>query len=133
MSDLIDAARKAREHAYAPYSKYKVGAAVRSSDGQVFAGCNVENVSYPLGVCAERNAVATMILQGVRDIEEVAVVTRDGGTPCGGCLQVLIEFSPDPTRVIVHTVAEDGSETAYRLSDLIPHGFRSADVDRTER
>jgi cytidine deaminase len=144
MSDLIEAACEARKMAYAPYSNYNVGAAVRGVDGRIWSGCNVENVSYPLSVCAERNAVAQMVRDGCKDILEVAVVTKDGGTPCGGCLQVLLEFSPNPASVRVHAVSElsagggggikdERQVTSYSLLELIPHGFRSNAVPRTER
>jgi cytidine deaminase len=133
MPDLVQAAREARERAYAPYSKYKVGAAIRGVDGRTWSGCNVENLSFPLSVCAERNAVAAMVRDGGTEITEVAVITKDGGTPCGGCLQVLLEFSPNPAQVKIRSLAEDGSERSYTLAELIPHGFRSAEVNRTER
>jgi cytidine deaminase len=133
MSDLVDAAREARKHAYAPYSDYPVGAAIRDADGRTWTGCNVENVSYPLSVCAERNAVARMVCEGGRDIAEVAVVTRDGGAPCGGCLQVLMEFAKEPSKVLVHALAETGEKSSYTLAELMPHAFRSAKVNRTER
>lgn len=129
MIDLIQAAREAREAAYAPYSGYKVGAAVRDGSGMVSSGCNVENASYPLGCCAERNAIAQMVRAGGRNVLEIAVVTRDGATPCGGCLQVLLEFSPDPGQVWVHTVPDDGEVITYTLAELIPHGFRSSPAE----
>jgi cytidine deaminase len=132
MPDLIQAAREVREHAYAPYSAYKVGAAILDTAGRVWVGCNLENVSYPLCVCAERNAVAQMIGSGGGDIAEVAVVTKDGGFPCGGCLQVLLEFSPDPSLVKVSAVAESGEARTHTLHELLPHGFRSPYVSRTE-
>ncbi|HWA83106.1 MAG TPA: cytidine deaminase [Fimbriimonadaceae bacterium] len=133
MPDVIDAAREARENAYAPYSGYRVGAAVLDTQGRVWSGCNVENVSYPLGMCAERNAVFAMIRGGGSNISQIAVVTRDGATPCGGCLQVLLEFALDPTQVNVHTVPESGAAATYTLAELIPHGFRSSLAPRTER
>lgn len=133
MTDLLQSAREARETAYAPYSNYKVGAAVRDESGRVSSGCNVENVSYPVGSCAERNAIAQMVREGGRNILEIAVVTRDGATPCGGCLQVLLEFSPDPDQVWVHTVPDSGDVITYTLAELIPHGFRSSLAGRTER
>lgn len=133
MPDLIQAAREAREQAYAPYSNYKVGAAIKGADSKVWTGCNVENISFPLSVCAERNAVAAMVRDGGREISEVVVVTKDGGAPCGGCRQVLFEFSPNPQAVTVRCVAEDGGEHVYTLAELLPHGFRSSQVNRTER
>jgi len=125
MSDLIEAARQARENAHAPYSHYKVGAAIRTPAGRIWGGCNVENTSYPMSMCAERNAVAAMVLGGENQIDEIAVATRDGGTPCGGCLQVLLEFSHDPAETVVRLIAEDGAAAEYKLIELIPHGFRS--------
>lgn len=133
ISDLIEAATRARDHAYAPYSDYRVGAAVRDADGRIWAGCNVENASSPLGVCAERNAIASMVANGGRQISEIVVVTKDGATPCGGCLQVLLEFSADPAETRVRTVADGGRATDYRLIELIPHGFRPTGIKRTER
>ena len=133
MSDLIETARQAREMAYAPYSNYKVGAAIRGANGRIWSGCNVENVSFPLSVCAERNAVAQMVRDGCTEISEIAVITKDGGTPCGGCLQVLLEFSRDPSATRVHSVSESGDVKTYALSELIPHGFQSKLVPRTER
>jgi cytidine deaminase len=128
MSELLDAATEARERAYAPYSNYPVGAAIRASSGRVYRGCNVENLSYPLSVCAERNAVAEMVLHGDSEIREVMVRTRDGGTPCGGCLQVLLEFAPEPDQVRVRCQGDDGAMTTFALSELIPHGFRLKEV-----
>ena len=128
MQDLIDAAQEARERAHAPYSHYLVGAAIRASSGRIYRGCNVENISYPLSVCAERNAIAEMVVHGDTEIAEGLVRTRDGGTPCGGCLQVLLEFSPYPNQVDVHCVGDDGETKSYRLLELIPHGFHSNDV-----
>jgi cytidine deaminase len=133
MSDLADAARGAQAHAYAPYSNYPVGAAIRGSDGRIWTGCNVENISFPLSACAERNAVAAMLRDGVREIREVALVTQDGGTPCGGCRQVLLEFSPDPAQTRIHCYSASGMESSYTLAELVPHAFRSGDVNRTER
>lgn len=128
MSELIEAAEDARERAYAPYSKYPVGAAIRAGSGRVYRGCNVENLAYPLSVCAERNAVAEMVLHGDRTIVEVAVRTRDGGTPCGGCLQVLLEFAENPDQVSVCCEGDAGNRTTFTLLELIPHGFQSKDV-----
>lgn len=133
MSDLTDAAREARDRAHAPYSNYKVGAAVRASSGRIYRGCNVENISFPLSVCAERNAIAEMVLHGDREVAEVAVATADGGTPCGGCLQVLLEFTPPDAEVTVTCVSEDAVERSFDLQELMPQAFRSNAVPRTER
>lgn len=128
MSELIQAAEEARERAYAPYSNYPVGAAIRASSGRIYRGCNVENISYPLGVCAERNAIGEMIVHGDRQIIEVAVRTKDGGTPCGGCRQALLEFAVEAAAVEVHCVGDNGQVSTYRLADLIPNGFQSNEV-----
>jgi cytidine deaminase len=125
MDELIAAAALARRSAYAPYSGYSVGAAVRSGDGRVWTGSNVENVSYGLSVCAERAAIVKMVNDGINVLAEVAVVTRDGGTPCGMCLQTMLEFVPDPSNVRVHCVTEGGQRQEFMLEELIPHGFRA--------
>jgi len=120
---LMDAAREVRERAYAPYSKFKVGAALRSEDGQVFAGCNVENVAYPEGTCAEAGAIAAMVAAGERTIVEVVVVT-DGatpGTPCGGCRQRIREFAGPATWV--HSVSSTGVVVSTTVAELLPHSF----------
>lgn len=100
---LIDAARGARERAYAPASNFRVGAAVLAADGSVHAGCNVENASYGLTVCAERNAIGAAVLHGQTEVLAVAVVTdlADPARPCGACRQVLSEFGPDMDVVLV--------------------------------
>ncbi len=119
---LLTAARAARHHAYAPYSGYKVGAAVWCEDGRVFSGANVENASYGLSICAERVAIAHAVGEGVRRIEAMLVVTRDGGAPCGACRQVLTEFAEADTWV--WCFSEDGQEVReYRLSQLLPDAF----------
>jgi cytidine deaminase len=123
--DLVKAAVGARTNAYAPYSVYRVGAAVLGADGRIRSGCNVENVAFGLSLCAERSAVARMVGDGCLEVRAVAVATKDGGTPCGACLQTLLEFSPEPAAVEVVCVDEDGREATYRLDELIPHGFRT--------
>ena len=121
-SDLVEAAMKAKTNAYAPYSVYSVGAAVLADDGRIFAGCNVENASYGLTVCAERNAVAAMIFAGGDNIIAVAVVTKDGARPCGACLQVLAEFAASDG-VDVLCVDQGGKTESLKLTDLLPHAF----------
>ena len=125
MDELIAAAAKARGLAYAPYSNYAGGAAVRSADGRVWTGANMENVSYGLSLCAERAAIAKMVNAGATDLVAIAVFTRDGGTPCGMCLQTMLEFAPDPSNVKVICVAENGEKQEFFLEELIPHGFRA--------
>jgi cytidine deaminase len=128
---LIQLAALARQKAYAPYSGYQVGAALLDGAGNVWTGCNVENVSYGVSICAERTAVAKMVSEGCREVRAIAVATRDGGMPCGLCLQTLLEFAGDPSSVEVQTVSENGDIAKFVLSDLIPHGFRSSDFGRT--
>jgi cytidine deaminase len=125
MDELIAAALKARTLAYAPYSNYAVGAAVSSADGRIWIGANIENVSYGLSLCAERAAIAKMVNDGVTVLAAVAVVTRDGGTPCGMCLQTMLEFAPDPSNIRVTCTSEAGERQEFLLEELIPHGFRA--------
>lgn len=120
---IIDAATGARRHAYAPYSKFKVGVALLTRSGKIFVGCNVENVSFGLTICAERAALANAISQGGRDFEAIAIVvdSQDPAMPCGACRQVLAEFNPNMI-VIVSTVAGDAQQ--YQLSELLPRPTR---------
>jgi len=120
---LIDAARRARLNAHAPYSRYKVGAAVLSSDGRIYAGCNVENTSYGLTVCAERNAVAALVAAGGRNIVAVAVVadSKVPVSPCGACRQVIAEFGPH-AEIIMSNLK--GSVRKKTLSVLLPARFK---------
>jgi cytidine deaminase len=122
---LIEAAQKVRANAYAPYSVYSVGAAVLGADGNVYTGCNVENVSFGLCMCAERVAIGQMVSSGCRKIAEVAVATRDGGTPCGMCRQTLTEFTDEPERVMIWLVNDAGERDSFSLAELIPNSFRS--------
>ena len=121
---LLERAREARELAYAPYSDFPVGAALEAEDGSIHVGCNVENVSYPLGVCAERNAVTGAVVAGRRRFRTLALSFSgsDPGPPCGGCCQVLAEFAPD-LRVISEGVG--GSRVEWSLRDLLPEPFLS--------
>jgi cytidine deaminase len=121
--DLLQAALKARENAHAPYSGFKVGAAVRCPDGRVFAGCNVENVAYPQGTCAEAGAIAAMVAAGGTAIAE-ALVVADGPelvTPCGGCRQRLAEFARPATPVILADLA--GERGRSTVGQLLPGAF----------
>lgn len=124
MQDLIEAALAIREHAYVPYSRFKVGAAIRTHDGRVFAGCNVENAAYPQGTCAEAGAIAAMVGAGSSRIREVVVVGAGHlpVTPCGGCRQKLREFAGP--EVAVHMVNERGELVITRtVAALLPDSF----------
>lgn len=121
--ELFDAAVNAMERAYAPYSNFPVGAAVRSSSGVVYAGCNVENAAYPQGWCAEASAIAAMVSAGEREIVEVLTVCRSElvGTCCGGCRQKLREFAD--LSVPIYACGPDGIRATFTLDDLLPHSF----------
>jgi cytidine deaminase len=121
---LVAAARAVRRHAHAPYSRYLVGAAVRDEAGRLHVGCNVENASYGLTVCAERHAVGAAVAAGARAIRAVAVVTgsRPPGTPCGACRQVLAELGDARTRVLL--AGPSGAAAATTLGALLPRSFR---------
>ncbi len=120
---LKDAALKVRENAHAPYSNFKVGAAVLSGSGVVYSGCNVENVAYPEGTCAEAGAIAAMVAAGETELTEVYVVASSPRPvpPCGGCRQKLAEFGKADVVVTLATV--DGHETTTTIGDLLPGAF----------
>ncbi len=120
-NELIKAAMEAQGTAYAPYSKYLVGAALLTSSGKVYLGANVENAAYPDSICAERVAVFKAVTEGERSFQAIAVVTRDGGMPCGSCRQVLAEFAPNAQVLIANEKGElvrTGS-----VSELLPGAF----------
>ena len=121
--ELMAEAVKARRRAYAPYSHFPVGAALLARDGRVFHGCNVENASYGLAVCAERNAVWRAVSEGVKEFTAIAVTARDGrgAPPCGSCRQVLHEFAP---RAWVYWRDARGRILRKRLYELLPSAFR---------
>jgi len=120
---LIEAARQAQQQAYAPYYGYAVGGSVRTADGRLFTGCNIENASYGLSVCAERVAVFRAVADGARSIEAVAVVTQDGATPCGACRQVLMEFASKPEECVIWIATPDQIMARHTLSELLPNAF----------
>jgi cytidine deaminase len=122
-SELIRQAAEARRHAYAPYSDFPVGAALLGTSGRVYAGCNIENVSFGLTVCAERVALFKAVSEGERRFRAVAVVTSTGVTPCGACRQVLSEFAPDLEVIVAREGASDYQ--VHYLPDLLPYGFDS--------
>lgn len=129
MKDLIARSIEARTKAYAPYSRFEVGAAVKMS-GQVFEGANVENASYGLSICAERTAIFAAINAGARTLEAVAVCTNSSppSSPCGACRQVLLEFAPDPNAVTVVSVNPAGEQRSWTLAQLIPDGFNGREL-----
>jgi cytidine deaminase len=129
MSEVERRARAAQQRAYAPYSKFKVGAAV-TMNGHVYEGTNVENASYPLGVCAERNAIAAGVLAGAHVLSNVVVCTDASppSSPCGGCRQVLLEFAPDPAAVQVVAINPHGERRQWTLAELIPDGFSGKEL-----
>lgn len=131
MTDLLNAARDVREKAYAPYSNFKVGAAVRGADGVIYSGCNVENVAYPEGTCAEAGAIAAMVAAGVQNLTEVAVIADSPTpvTPCGGCRQKLREFGTADTVVTMATT--DGAKLEMTMAELLPGAFDAAQMERS--
>ncbi len=120
---LIDTARQVRENAHAPYSKFKVGAALRAVSGTVYAGCNVENVAYPEGTCAEAGAIAAMVAGGDTEIAEIAVIADSPKpiSPCGGCRQKIAEFAKGDVKVTLTTV--DGVTMETTVAALLPGVF----------
>jgi cytidine deaminase len=118
---LVHAAIDVRDQAYAPHSHYYVGSAILMSDGEIVTGCNVENASYSLTICAERVAACTAVARGYRSWLAVAIASIGGVTPCGACRQFLSEFGADPLIVCVDVI--DGSRKLKRLSQLLPDAF----------
>jgi cytidine deaminase len=121
--ELLKSASQARQWAYVPYSKYAVGAALLTASGRIYDGVNIENAAYPVTICAERVAIFKAVSNGERDFQAIAVVTRNGGMPCGSCRQVMAEFSPDMAVIVADENENVVSETT--LSDLLPGAFRS--------
>lgn len=117
---LVAAALSARDRAHAPYSNYRVGAALLTADGEVITGSNVENASYGLTVCAERVAVFSAVAAGVTSFRAIAVATQDGGSPCGACRQVLREFATD---LPIFVADANGATRSTSLAELLPESF----------
>lgn len=119
---LVGAAERVRSRAYAPYSHYAVGAAVMGKSGRIYSGCNVENASYGLTVCAERAAIFNAVSGGETRLLALAVVTPDGWTPCGACRQVFLEFAQRDSPVIVADL-QGKHQRVFTIGDLLPEGF----------
>jgi cytidine deaminase len=119
---LIELANEARRRAYAPYSHYNVGAALRTKTGRVFTGVNIENAAYPQTICAERVAIFKAVSEGEQDFEVIAVVTDNGGSPCGGCRQVLSEFGSDT--VVLIADGKGKLVQATTVARLLPEAFQ---------
>ncbi len=126
--NLIAAARAARQFAYAPYSGYAVSAAVLTTSGRVFTGVNVENAAYPNGICAERLAIFKAVSEGERSFQTLALITENGGAPCGACRQVMAEFGLDMRVLIVDAAGTICQETTVR--ELLPGAFTAEDLQR---
>ncbi len=126
MSDLdtlFEAARAIQAKAYAPYSRFKVGAAIAASDGRIFAGCNVENAAYPVGSCAEAGAISAMVAAGATRIAAIVVMGEGEHlvTPCGGCRQRIREFAAPETAI--HVAGPEGVRRSFTLDELLPFSF----------
>jgi len=126
---LIQKAVHARDWAYAPYSEYAVGAAVLTESGKIYDGVNVENAVYPLTICAERVAIFKAVSQGETSFRAIAVATKNGGTPCGACRQVMAEFGMDLVILLADSTGKQVAE--YTLSDLLPEAFSDADLKQS--
>jgi cytidine deaminase len=129
---LLEPALRARAHAYAPYSGFAVGAALRCRDGRVFSGCNVENAAYPAGTCAEAGAIAAMVAAGGREIAEILIVAdaADPAAPCGGCRQRIAEFARPEAVVIL--AGPDGERTRTTIGALLPFAFARGHLPETD-
>ena len=123
LAELFEAAKAAQANAYAPYSRFRVGAALRAADGAIYSGANVENAAYPEGVCAETSAISAMARAGGRRIEEILVIGDGEGlcTPCGGCRQRIREFAEPSTAI--HIAGPGGLRRTFTLAELLPESF----------
>ena len=124
--ELVAQAVQARKRAYAAYSGYEVGAALLARSGRVYTGCNVENAVYPLTTCAERVAVVKAVSEGEREFVAIAVVSRNGGAPCGSCRQTLLEFGAD---IVVLIADATGAYRETTVTELLPDSFSAADLN----
>lgn len=128
-TELVQAAQEAQKAAYAPYSNYHVGAALRTKAGKIYLGANIENAAYPDSICAERVAIFTAIMQGEREFDSIAVVTRDGGSPCGSCRQVLAEFALHATVLLADQSGKILQEST--VDKLLPGAFLPSNLNIT--
>lgn len=130
---LVERATVVRDNAHAPYSRYKVGAAIATEGGRIFEGCNVENASLGATICAERGAIMQMVAAGARSPVACAVVTGDaeGASPCGICRQVLSEFARDMPVVLVGLGSRGGRRRVVQLADLLPLAFDASKLPRS--
>ena len=130
--NLLSQAQDAMHKAYAPYSKFYVGAAIKDENNHIHAGCNVENSAYPLGVCAEASAISNMILAGGQTIKQIMLVSSGPYmvTPCGGCRQKIKEFSDDETEILI---SYNDKITKFTVDDLLPHSFCKKHLDIKEK
>ena len=124
VKEVIERALNVQQHSHAPYSTFKVGAAILTPSGDVFAGCNVENAAYPLGQCAEATAIGNMVSHGFSQIQAIVIASPndDFCFPCGGCRQKIAEFAPNPTPVIM--VTQSGKTHETTIGELLPNAFR---------
>jgi len=125
---LIEIAAEARQRAYAPYSNYKVGAALVTPSGKLFTGCNVESAAYPTSLCAERVAIFKAVSEGEREFDALAVVTSNGGTPCGACRQVMAEFGVEAVVLIADANGKLRQEAT--VAELLPGAFGPGDLGK---
>lgn len=131
--DLLKAAQAVRAHAYAPYSKFQVGAAVLGVDGNIYVGCNVENAAYPEGACAEASAISAMVAGGCTEIAQIAIVKKGAKNddakvaPCGGCRQKINEFAGADVPIFVQ--GKDGALQSYTLGELLPIAFGKSNLE----
>ncbi len=126
VNTLVQHAIRASERAYAPYSHYRVGAALLSANGTIYMGCNVENAAYPACICGERTALVKAVSEGAQEFTAIAVATINGGSLCGLCRQMLYEFAPDLIVIIVDF--EGRVHRTQKLRDLLPNGFGPHDL-----
>lgn len=127
-SDLLKMAQAVRNNAYAPYSKFQVGAAILGVDGNIYMGCNVENAAYPEGQCAEASAISAMVAGGCLEIAQICIVKKGGGkvAPCGGCRQKINEFASADVPIFVQ--GKGGDLQSYTLGELLPIAFGKSDL-----